>query len=148
MRDQGVYFNNSFVSIFMCCFFRSFFLIGMYIYNYYVYINNDNCFSFYWQRIYEFRIFAIYFNNVGYRIGYFGKYLNEYNGTYIFSGWREWVGLIKNIRFYNYTVNFNGNKMKYEDNYYADYFIDLIVNDSVIFLKNSKQYFSKRQNYL
>lgn len=96
-----------------------------------------------WRKVVPLESF-IYDIKLFYFVGYFGKYLNEYNGTYIPAGWREWLGLVKNSRFYNYTVNFNGQKMKHEDNYYQDYFTDLIANDSVTFLKRSKQYFPKR----
>lgn len=139
LQREGADFVNAFVTTPMCCPSRASILTGSYAHNHHTFTNNLNCSSPAWRKGPERKSYARYLELSGYVTGYFGKYLNEYDGSWVPVGWNRWEGLLHNSKFYNYTLRHNTYKERHKMSYKDDYFTDLITNRSISFIRRTKQ---------
>jgi arylsulfatase A-like enzyme len=109
--DQGVTFDNHFVSFSLCCPSRATFLTGQYSHNNGVRGNAlpDGGY----EKLDSTNTLAVWLQRAGYYTVHLGKYLNGYgrrNPLEIPPGWSEWRGSVdpSTYRFYGYSLNENG----------------------------------------
>ncbi|KAG5684857.1 hypothetical protein PVAND_014067 [Polypedilum vanderplanki] len=135
--NNGVIFLNAFTSSPICCPSRSSFLTGNFAHNTNTFNNslNGGCYSNEWIENHELRTFPAILNNHGYRTFYAGKYLNQYYSNLIPQGYDQFYGLHGNSKYFNYTLNENGNIIKYGDNQ-EDYYTNVIKSQILNFLSN------------
>jgi len=132
IADQGVTFDNSFVSYSLCCPSRSTFLTGQYAHNHGVMGNSPPSGGY--TKLNHQNTLAVWLQRGGYHTVMVGKYLNGYgaNGTEhdVPPGWSEWYGATK-LPFLGFTINENGQLRTYpadQANYQTDVFAGLAVD--------------------
>ena len=137
MQEVNIFFFCwQFVTSPLCCPSRSSILSGQYIHNHHARNNSisGGCSSPGWQQGPEKHSVSTYVKKLGYRTFFGGKYLNQYGmpqvggPEHVPPGWDEWVGLVGNSRYYNYTLSVNGNPEKHGDTYASDYLTDILVS--------------------
>ncbi|XP_062560664.1 N-acetylglucosamine-6-sulfatase-like [Armigeres subalbatus] len=136
VANRGATFLNAFTSSPICCPSRSSLLTGQYAHNVKTFNNSENggCYGSYWRETVEPTAFPVLLQKAGYQTFYAGKYLNEYYSEVVPPGWDDWHGLHGNSRYYNYTLNENGQKVSFTDEYLTDVLSNRIVN----FISNIK----------
>ena len=120
----------------MCCPSRSSILTGQYVHNHHAKNNSisGGCSSPGWQAGPEKHSVSTYLKDLGYRTFFGGKYLNQYGmksvggPEHVPPGWDEWLGLVGNSRYYNYTLSANGKPEPHGHTYSTDYLTDILVS--------------------
>lgn len=111
---QGTTFDNSFVSLSLCCPSRSTFLTGQYAHNHGVLTNSPPNGGF--AKLDHTNTLAVWLEKAGYNTALVGKYLNGYGKkgqeTLIPPGWTEFHAGV-NLSYLNWTLNDNGTLVHY-----------------------------------
>ena len=116
LADQGVTFDNNFVSYSLCCPSRATYLTGQYAHNHGVWGNSAPNGGYY--KLDSTNTLPVWLNRAGYQTMHIGKYLNGYgtrNAREVPPGWGLWYGSVDptTYRYYNYTLNENGTTVNY-----------------------------------
>jgi N-acetylglucosamine-6-sulfatase len=145
LADQGMSFQNAFVTNPLCCPSRATIMRGQYAHNTDVWFNlnvfnpdsPDGGWEGYQRNGYEEDNVAtrLHDETVGYRTGLFGKYLNGYNSGTVPGGWDDWFAFTR-VGYYNYDVNDNGTIVHYGSGE-SDYSTDVLSAQTQQFIDAS-----------
>jgi N-acetylglucosamine-6-sulfatase len=136
LADRGTTFANYFVSLALCCPSRASILRGQYAHNTQIFTNAPPGGGFVKFRDLgeEESTVATWLRGSGYRTVLLGKYLNGYPMTaHVPPGWDEWYGVAGGVNFFNYTLNENGELVRYGSEPEA-YLTDVLAEKSADFI--------------
>jgi arylsulfatase A-like enzyme len=151
LADQGVTFNNSFVTSSICCPSNVTALTGQYNFNHGILNNGLPTGGF--QKFVNMRTdgnpttqgdestLAVWLDEAGYNTARIGKYLVGYpdNSTYVPPGWDEWYNSFGGFTsFFNYRLNENGVVVQYGDKV-EDYITDVFTAKAVDFINRAEE---------
>lgn len=140
LANQGVTFENMFVTSPLCCPSRVSILTGRYPHNHGILTNGPphGGFSKFRAAGGESSTIATWLRAVGYRTAYFGRYLNGYwdDPTHVPPGWDEWHAVVSGS-YYGYRLNENGHVIDYGDSP-GHYEADVLAAKAVSFIKQAK----------
>ena len=113
MMDEGLTFDNAFVTQSLCCPSRATALRGQYSHNHRITTNDvpEGGAVRFRRRELDESTFATWLEDSGYHTGLVGKYLNNTQKRYIPPGWDEWEGMVGMAS--DHLVNENGRLHRY-----------------------------------
>jgi N-acetylglucosamine-6-sulfatase len=140
MQQDGVTFNNYFVTDSLCCPSRSSIFTGRYPHNTGIFKNqgDDGGYIEFRDRGHERTTFAIALSAAGYRTAMMGKYLNGYKPALHppTPGWTLWSVAGNGYPQFHYSLNEDGKVVRYGDRP-ADYLTDVLSHAAVNFIRQA-----------
>jgi N-acetylglucosamine-6-sulfatase len=141
LAEEGLSFEEAFVSHPVCCPSRATILTGLYDHNHNVISNNfpSGGFEKFLSEGHEENSIGAALHDGGYQTGFFGKYLNEYgkdDPTHVPPGWDEWYGKIDEQKLYDYRINENGEEVSY-GNEEGDFATDVLSGQVTDFVSRA-----------
>jgi N-acetylglucosamine-6-sulfatase len=149
LENEGVTFDNQFVTDSVCCASRSSIFTGEYPHNTHVYTNvpPNGGFSAFVGHGDQRRSFNVYLQRAGYTTAMMGKYLNGYlegarrdpfRARYIPPGWNQWDVAGKAYSEFHYHMNQNG-RIRYYGSEPRDYLTDVLGRLGVKFIDHASR---------
>jgi N-acetylglucosamine-6-sulfatase len=138
LGDQGMTFNNAFVSNALCCPSRATILRGQYAHNTGVWTNRGasggwNGYQNNGQGNNEQDNVAMRLHDASYRTALIGKYFNGYENTpHVPQGWDKWFATFT-FNYFNYDVNDNGT-IRHFGTDRSDYLTDVLSRETQQFI--------------
>lgn len=132
---HGVRFENAFLVNPLCCPSRTTILTGEYSHSTKVYSDAGPYGGF--HAFHDGSTIATWLRAGGYHTALFGKYLNEYTGTYIPPGWDRWFAYQQPPGYFNYRVNDQGILRSFGSSP-ADYSTDVLARQASSFIRSTQ----------